>query len=131
MIIALIGLAAVQPLQSQPTARTIRPFEESARVSSLQYSKYRLLTAKSADLLARAEATRAGYEPKPGQPSRAELDAAMEALKAEVDSTSQMSDMTSLRLQMTMDRRSKLIETLSNILKKISDTENSLVHNVK
>jgi hypothetical protein len=34
----------------------------------------------------------------------------------------ELSEMTSLRLQMMMDRRSKFISTLSNIMKKISTT---------
>lgn len=38
---------------------------------------------------------------------------------------------SSLRLQMAMDRRSKLIETLSNVLKKIGDTDSSIVGNLK
>ncbi len=37
----------------------------------------------------------------------------------------------SLRLQMTMDRRSKFISTLSNILKKISTAQDTLVQNIK
>jgi len=43
----------------------------------------------------------------------------------------EMSEMTSLRLQMTMDRRSKFIETLSNIVKKLSETSDSIVQNLK
>jgi hypothetical protein len=39
--------------------------------------------------------------------------------------------MTSMRLQMTMDRRSKFISTLSNIMKKISTTQDTLVQNLK
>ena len=42
-----------------------------------------------------------------------------------------MSQMTSLRLQMTMDRRSRFIETLSNIMKKLSETSDSIVQNLK
>jgi hypothetical protein len=37
----------------------------------------------------------------------------------------------SLRLQALMDRRSKMIETLSNVLKKIGDTNASIVANLK
>ncbi len=47
------------------------------------------------------------------------------------DDRSEMSEMTSLRLQMTMDRRSKFISTLSNIMKKISTTQDTLVQNIK
>lgn len=43
----------------------------------------------------------------------------------------EMSEMTSLRLQMMMDRRSKLMSTLSNLMKKTSDTQKSLIQNLK
>jgi hypothetical protein len=36
-----------------------------------------------------------------------------------------------LRLQMTMDRRSKIIQTLSNIMKKIGTTQETIVKNIK
>jgi len=42
-----------------------------------------------------------------------------------------MSETTSQRLQMTMDRRSKFIETLSNIMKKLSKTSEAVVQNLK
>ena len=43
----------------------------------------------------------------------------------------EMSEMTSLRLQMTMDRRSRFISTLSQMMKKISTTQDILVQNIK
>jgi len=43
----------------------------------------------------------------------------------------EISDMTSLRLQMMMDRRSKFITTLSNIMKKIETTEETITQNLK
>ena len=52
-------------------------------------------------------------------------------LKKNLDDMNEMSEMTSLRLQMTMDRRSKFIETLSNIMKKISTTQDTVTQNVK
>jgi hypothetical protein len=48
-----------------------------------------------------------------------------------LNSLNEMSEMTSMRLQMAMDRRSKFVETLSNIMKKISDTSDSIVANLK
>ena len=42
-----------------------------------------------------------------------------------------MSEMDSLRLQMTMDRRSGYISTLSQIMKKISTTQDTIVQNIK
>jgi hypothetical protein len=47
------------------------------------------------------------------------------------DGMNDMSDMTSLRLQMAMDRRSKFIATLSQVMKKISPIQDQLVQNTK
>jgi hypothetical protein len=52
-------------------------------------------------------------------------------LKASLDSLSEMGEMDSLRLQMAMDRRSKFVEALSNIMKKISDTSETIIANLK
>jgi chromosome segregation ATPase len=59
------------------------------------------------------------------------LKALQQALNAQLDSINEMSEMTSMDLQMAMDRRSKFVETLSNVLKKISDTQASIVQNMK
>ncbi len=63
--------------------------------------------------------------------TEAELVAIRDGLKDQLDSLSEMSDMNSLRLQMAMDRRSKFMQTLSNVMKKISDTGDTLVQNLK
>jgi hypothetical protein len=55
----------------------------------------------------------------------------LDDLKGKLDGMNEMSEMTSLRLQMTMDRRSKIIQTLSNIIKKIGTTQETLVQNIK
>ena len=52
-------------------------------------------------------------------------------LKNKLDSMSEMGEMESLRLQMAMDRLGKVMSTLSNILKKIGDTQSSIVANLK
>lgn len=49
----------------------------------------------------------------------------------DLDALSEMSSMESLRLQMAMDRMSKMMSTLGNLLKKISDTANSITQNLK
>jgi hypothetical protein len=66
-----------------------------------------------------------------GVKSREQLDAAVDAMKGRLDSMSEMGEMESLRLQMAMDRMSKMMTTLSNILKKISDTSSSITQNLK
>jgi hypothetical protein len=63
--------------------------------------------------------------------SKERLDAAVDAIKESLDSMSELGETESLRLQMAMDRLSKLMSTLSNILKKISDTSQSITQNLK
>jgi hypothetical protein len=64
-------------------------------------------------------------------PSKSELKEVQDELKGKLDSMNEMSEMTSLRLQMMMDRRSKFIITLSNIMKKIGATQDTIVQNMK
>jgi putative addiction module CopG family antidote len=59
------------------------------------------------------------------------LESIRDDLRDKLDSMSEMGEMESLRLQMIMDRRSKFISTLSNIMKKISDTQESITQNIK
>jgi len=55
----------------------------------------------------------------------------LDDIKGKLDGMNEMSEMTSLRLQMTMDRRSKFISTLSQMMKKDSTTQDILVQNIK
>jgi Arc/MetJ-type ribon-helix-helix transcriptional regulator len=59
------------------------------------------------------------------------LESIRDDLRDKLDSLSEMGEMESLRLQMIMDRRSKMIQTLSNIMKKMSDTSQSIIQNMK
>jgi putative addiction module CopG family antidote len=59
------------------------------------------------------------------------LSAIRDELRNKLDSMSETGEMESLRLQMAMERLSKLMSALSNILKKISDTQTSIVANLK
>jgi hypothetical protein len=61
----------------------------------------------------------------------AQLLVVQDDLKGKLDGMNEMSEMTSMRLQMMMDRRLKFISTLSNIMKKISTTQDTLVQNLK
>lgn len=61
----------------------------------------------------------------------AQLVAIQEDLRDKLDSMSEMTELTSLRLQMMMDRRAKYISTLSNVMKKISATQDAIVQNMK
>jgi hypothetical protein len=58
--------------------------------------------------------------------------ASLEAqLKQSLDSASDMNEQLQLEVQMSMDQRSKALEMLSNIEKTESDTQNSIVQNLK
>jgi Arc/MetJ-type ribon-helix-helix transcriptional regulator len=59
------------------------------------------------------------------------LESIRDELRDKLDSLSEMGEMESLRLQMMMDRYSKFMTTLSNIMKKISDTSQSITQNLK
>ncbi len=48
-----------------------------------------------------------------------------------LDSMSEMSQEQQLKLPMTRDRYSKAMQTLSNIMKKMSDTQSSITQNMK
>ncbi len=59
------------------------------------------------------------------------LDTLLAPAKADPGALADMTQLQSLRLQMAMDRLAKLMTTLSNVLKKISDTDSSVVQNLK
>ncbi|MEH3052418.1 MAG: LamG domain-containing protein [Patulibacter minatonensis] len=50
---------------------------------------------------------------------------------AKVDELSEMSELEQLRLQQIVERRSKAMETLSNLVRKISDTEQTIIANMR
>jgi hypothetical protein len=51
--------------------------------------------------------------------------------KENLDGAGKLSEAASVRLQMMLDRRSKFFTTLSNIISKISKTEDAIVANIK
>ena len=63
--------------------------------------------------------------------TKKEIDGLVDQMKNDLDSMSEMGEMESLRLQMAMDRLNKMMSTLSNLLKKISDTGQQITQNMK
>ena len=59
------------------------------------------------------------------------FDRLTDTIKDRLDSLSELGEIESLRLQMAMDRLSKFMQTLSNILKKMSDTDSEIIQNLK
>ncbi|MFW9944049.1 MAG: hypothetical protein ACFFB7_03545 [Candidatus Sifarchaeia archaeon] len=53
------------------------------------------------------------------------------AIEQEHDTPKDIADELSLRLQLAMERRSKVISTLSNMMKKMASTQDTIVQNIK
>ena len=130
MVLALLAAQLVQPqtgIRSVPNL-TVQP-PSVTQLDPIPRKERVLRNARR--LVVQAEGVQRDYQPAPGGPAKAELDSMVEALKTDIDSMSEMGEMESLRLQMAMDRMSKMMSTLSNLLKKISDTQNSITQNLK
>ena len=89
------------------------------------------MVSKGRALVARADRVRAHFSPTSAGPSKAEIDALRDQAKAELDSLSEMSEQDQLQLQMAMDRLSKAMSVLSNVLKKYDDTAKTILGNMK
>jgi hypothetical protein len=120
-------------------ALTPHPGQGSSDVSSKSASpsaatageRKQQLLADAGSLLDQARLVDHDYAPGGDQASKSELEKSIVDMESDLDSMSQMGEMESLRLQMAMDRMSKMMATLSNILKKIDDTEKGIVQNMK
>lgn len=55
----------------------------------------------------------------------------IQKVQDKMDSLSEMGELQSMRLQLIMDRRQKMLDTLSNIMKKMSTTMDTLIQNTK
>ena len=124
-------LMAVQVVSAPPIIRS-RPIRGSPAVGVFSPTfQNRKLQTDARTLLARAEQVQAGYAPAADQPSKTELQTQIDQLKGDLDSMAEMGEAESVRLQMAMDRMSKMMSALSNLLKKISDTQDAVVQNMK
>jgi len=128
-MISLILAMAAAPVQLSAPAIRPAPVQPSVTGVTLATRKQRM-AADARALLDRAERTRIVYRPgaTSGQLSKADLEASIAETK---DSLADMSEMDQLQLQMAMDRLSKAMSVLSNVLKKISDTRGSITNNIK
>jgi len=129
MVAAMLALLMLLQVAGPPV-HTLRSRDTRAAQITIARRRDRLAAEANA-LLARADALRAAYKPAAGAPSRDEIDRAVADTKAELDSISEMGEMDSLRLQMAMDRMSKMMTTLSNLMKKASDTSSGITQNLK
>jgi hypothetical protein len=67
----------------------------------------------------------------PAKPTYADVRTLPTQLQTNLNAMNDVSETMQLQLQMAMDRQSKLIETISNLLKKIDDTASTIIQNIK
>ena len=108
-------------------------FELEAREEfvSAEYPKLLATLGGIARVLVAIRAEELGANSASAQSALTDLDREMQQLKQELDSLSDLGETESLRLQMAMDRISKLMSTLSNVLKKVDATAESIIQNLK
>ncbi len=101
-------------------------------VTRLQLDSFKLLLGKERRVITKADSTKTVRTKVNTTPvAKTELDNTRMQIKSKLDSMSEMGEMESLRLQMAMERQSKIMSTLSNIMKKISNTQNAIIQNLK
>jgi hypothetical protein len=92
----------------------------------------RSLPAKLAAInAATANLPHPSYLPVPSKVTAEDVANSQAALQNDLDSDNEIREMGQTQLQMLMDRRSKLLETVSNIEKSVSDTDAAIVSNLK
>ena len=136
MITILVTMLALQPApMSMSQAAPMSTAEQSAGqpllIATPPEVRQGSMVSKGRALVARADRVRAHFSPTSAGPSKAEIDALRDQAKAELDSLSETSDLDQLQLQMAMDRLSKALSVLSNVLKKYDDTAKNIVGNMK
>jgi hypothetical protein len=67
----------------------------------------------------------------PAKPTFADLRTLPGQLQSNLDSLNDISQAQQMKLQMLMDQRSKLIETMSNLMKTMADTNSAIIQNIK
>lgn len=128
MIATLLAMLAIQ---AQPAVTLPRPVQIAPPTTTWQPTKKQQMIADGRALVLRAERLSATYTPAAGLPSQAELKAAIDQMKAEIDSLSGWGEMTSLRMQKYSDRYQKAYSALTSIMKKASDTQDGIMQNIK
>lgn len=127
----MLALIALQLAVAQPALRPAPRTTVVPRVTEVNLVTRKQAMLSDADrLLAQAGKLRDANR-SAGKMTDAQIDAAVEALKNQRDSISQMGEMDSLQLQQAMDRMSKAMSTLSNIMKKSSETSQTIIQNLK
>lgn len=129
-------MAKVKSINEQKAKlrNSMNKINSSGTISNVQLDSFNLVINQS-------KALQKGYDPDTVKLTRSasakrtvskkELDAIKEKMKNDLDSMSEMGETESLRLQAAMEMKSKMMSTLSNLLKKMHDTQQSIIQNLK
>lgn len=121
-------------VQKAKQRELLSKMQQQRTMTAIQLDSFKLLQNRTLALQQGRNADSIKFVRSSGrnqQVSKADIDAMKDKLKSDLDSMSEMGEMESLRLQMAMDRMSKMMSTISNLLKKISKTADDIVQNLK
>lgn len=129
-------MAKVKSINNQKAQQRalLAKVQQQKSITAIQLDSFRLLQSRTAALKNGQNPDAIKFTRSSSRVttvSKAELDATVDKAKNDLDSMSEMGEMESLRLQMAMDRMSKMMSTISNLLKKISKTADDITQNLK
>ncbi len=131
---AIIAKVKAVNEQKAKQRELLSKMQQQRTMTAIQLDSFKLLQNRTLALQQGRNADSIKFVRSSGrnqQVSKADIDAIKDKLKSDLDSMSEMGEMESLRLQMAMDRMSKMMSTISNLLKKISNTADDIVQNLK
>ena len=126
--------------EKQKLRETQEVMEQNKNAMSRQMlDSFKLLATPKPNAVAKPQTTKVQTVPTTTQVntqvvtkvSDTEVKELQNAIKTKHDSIDELSKEQGLQMQKQMDRRSKLEDALSNVMKKIADTQNSIIQNMK
>ena len=134
LVVAANAQVQPQTMQRQQLNRTIVPAAKARLTNrfhqlSNQYGALKPETAKYA--YSRSTHPALKQTQLELNSTMSEIDDLKRQIQNQLASMNEMGEMESMRLQMAMDRLSKLMSTLSNLLKKASETSAGITQNIK
>ncbi len=120
--------------QKQQQREMLSKMQQQQSMTSVQLDSFKLLRSKTIAIEKKQNPDTVKFIRSvtvKKQLLKTNIGAMIEQMKTDLNSMSEMSEMESLRLQMAMDRLNKMLSTLSNLLKKISDTSGQIIQNLK
>jgi len=126
--------------EKQKLREAQQAMEQNKNAMSRQMlDSFKLLTTTKPNSVTKPQSTRVQTAPsatKLNTPavtkaSDVEIKETQNALKTKHDSIDELNKEQSFQMQKQMDRRSKMMETISNVMKKISQTQDSIIQNMK